>query len=305
MAPQASATAPVRFGGMSRRPAATDDPDRRAALRRGLVTLPGIVFILVVFIVPLSLVVQLAFQASGEWSLAQFHRLFETPLYQRVMFKTIWLSAIVAAIDFLLAYPLAVALSQARGMVRWIVLVCILMPFWTNLLVRAYGWIVILHPYGLINSALVWTGLITEPLPLVHTTAGVIIGMSQIMLPYMVLPISAQIQKMDPRLIHAARSLGASLRRTFFLVYFPLTLPGVFAGTLVVFVMNLGFFVIPALLGGQRDVMMAQLIDTNFTTLLNWEFAAALCVVLLIATLGFFLTAQRWFRLDDLWMQAK
>lgn len=294
----------IRPAGARRRRRA-GDPDRRPALRRGLLGLPGLLFVAIFLIYPLSLLVELSFETRTGWGLDHYARLLNTPVYRQVLWRTVWMSALVTGLDFVLGYPLAVALVRATGFARPLILIAILMPFWTNLLVRAYGWIVVLHPNGLINSSLLALGLISEPLSLVHNTTGVLIGMTQIMLPYMVIPIAAQIEKMDARLLHAARSLGASPLRTFLHVFLPLTLPGIFAGALVVFVLCLGFFVIPALLGGRRDVLIAQLVHFNLTTVLNWEFAAALSTVLLITTVAIFLAAQRWFRLGSLWTEAR
>ncbi len=231
------------------RPAA--DPDHRILMRRGLLGLPALLFVVVLLLYPLSLLIETSFHAkSGEWSLEQYLRIATTPVYGLVLWKTAWIAGLVTLLDFVIGYPFAVALAGARGGWRLVLLGAVMMPFWTNLLVRTYGWVVVLHPHGLINTLLMSTGLLAEPVELVQNTTGVLIGMTQIMLPYMVLPIAAQIEKLDLRLIQAARSLGASAPRTFLHVYFPLTLPGVFAGAIVVLVLSLGFFVIPALLGG-------------------------------------------------------
>lgn len=282
------------------------DPDRRRLTRVGLLGLPALLFVAIFLLYPLALLIETSFHAkTGDWSLEQYQRIATTPVYGLVLWKTAWVAGLVTLIDFVVGYPFAVALTRARGWWRLVLLAAVLMPFWTNLLVRTYGWIVVLHPSGLLNTLLLRLGLISEPIELVQNTSGVLIGMTQIMLPYMVLPIAAQIEKMDHRLLQAARSLGASAPRTFWHVYFPLTLPGVFAGALVTLVLSLGFFVIPALLGGRRDVLIAQLIDFNLTKVLNWELAAALGTILLIVTMGLFLAAQRWFRLDSLWTEAR
>jgi len=282
------------------------DPDRRRLMRVGLLGLPALLFIAIFLLYPLALLIETSFHTkSGDWSLEQYQRIATTPVYGLVLWKTAWVAGLVTLIDFLVGYPFAVALTRARGWWRLLLLAAVLMPFWTNLLVRTYGWIVVLHPSGLLNTLLIRLGLVSEPIELVQNTPGALIGMTQIMLPYMVLPIAAQIEKMDRRLLQAARSLGASAPRTFWHVYFPLTLPGVFAGALVTLVLSLGFFVIPALLGGRRDVLIAQLIDFNLTKVLNWELAAALGTILLVVTMGLFLAAQRWFRLDSLWTEAR
>ncbi len=282
------------------------DPDRRRLTRLGLLGLPALLFVAVFLLYPLALLIETSFHAkTGAWSLDQYARIAATPVYSLILWKTAWIAGLVTLIDFIVGYPFAVALTRARGTWRLVLLAAVLMPFWTNLLVRTYGWIVVLHPSGLLNTLLLSLGLISEPVELVQNTTGVLIGMTQIMLPYMVLPIAAQIEKMDLRLLQAARSLGASAPRTFWHIYFPLTLPGVFAGALVTLVLSLGFFVIPALLGGRRDVLIAQLIDFNLTKVLNWEFAAALGTILLVVTMGLFVAAQRWFRLDSLWTEAR
>ena len=295
-----------RPGGRENAPAAQRDPDRRRLTRVGLLGLPALLFVAIFLLYPLALLIETSFHAkTGDWSLEQYQRIATTPVYGLVLWKTAWVAGLVTIIDFIVGYPFAVALTGARGWWRLVLIAAVLMPFWTNLLVRTYGWIVVLHPSGLLNTVLLRLGLVSEPIELVQNTAGVLIGMTQIMLPYMVLPIAAQIEKMDRRLLQAARSLGASAPRTFWHIYFPLTLPGVFAGALVTLVLSLGFFVIPALLGGRRDVLIAQLIDFNLTKVLNWELAAALGTVLLVVTMGLFLTAQRWFRLDSLWAEAR
>jgi len=286
----------------SRGAAGSSDPDAASARKRAALVLPALVFILVLFVYPLLSLIGTSFDDhGGGLSLAQYSRAIGTPVYTKILVKTLWVSAAVTALCFSLGYPLAYALSTARGLLKSALLFAVLMPFWTNLLVRAYGWIVALHPHGLVNSALLATGLIREPIPLVYNTTGMLIGMTQIMLPYMTLPLSAAMERMDLRLIHASRSLGASAPRTFLHVFFPLTLPGVFAGALLVFVLCLGFFVIPALLGGRSDILIAQLINYNLTTTLNWSFAAALSTILLVTTLGIYLIAHRWFRLGMLW----
>lgn len=281
------------------------DPDAAPARRRALLLLPGLLFLVGLYVYPLSSLVATSVQGDTGLTLEHYTRVWNVPAYTRVLVKTLWVSGAVTALCFLMGYPLAYAVVRAQGVVRALLLIAILMPFWTNLLVRSYGWIVILHPSGLVNTLLKGLGLIEEPLPLVFNTTGVLIGMSQIMLPYMALPLAAVMQRMDYSLLQAARSLGASPLRTFVHVFFPLTLPGVFAGALLVFVLSIGFFVIPALLGGRRDILLAQLVHFNLTTTLNWEFAAALSTVLLVATLGIYIVANRWFRLSTLWGEAR
>lgn len=278
------------------------DPDLIAAQRIATLTLPGFLLIVVLFLYPLlSLAFSSVLTDDGQFSLEHYRRIFYTPVYVHVMVKTFWVSGAVTLFCVLLGYPLGYAIASSRGVTRSLLLIVVLMPLWTNLLVRSYGWIVVLHPSGLVNSVLMATGIVSEPLTLVYNTTGLLIGMTHIMLPYMTLPVAATMQKMNPDFTRAARSLGASPYRTFLHVYFPLSLPGVFAGAILVFVLSIGFFVIPALLGGRQDIMIAQLINFNLTTTLNWGFAAALCTILLVATMGLYVIANRWFRFGTLW----
>lgn len=282
------------------RPVRRPDADRRLELRRALLVLPGLAFITVLFLYPLgSLIATSAYDAR--FTTAHYRRLFTVPAYTKVLLNTVRMATMVTLVCLALGYPLAYRLATVSGRGKLLLLVGILVPFWTNLLVRAYGWMVILHPKGLLNTVLLGTDLLKHPLPLVHNTTGVVIGMTQVMLPYMVLPIAAVMEGIDRALLQAARSLGASPWNTFLRVFLPLTLPGVFAGCLLVFIISLGFFVIPALLGGTRDILLAQLIEFNVNTVLNWGFAAALSTVLLVTTLTVYLLAQRWLRLDVLW----
>lgn len=262
--------------------------------------LPAVLLLAAFFLWPVSELVARSFRdPAGTW--IHYQRIWEVPAYLRILNRTLVISAMTTLICVVLAYPLAYRLVTASAMGRAVILVCVLIPFWTNLLVRSYGWIVMLNPQGVINSALTGLGLIDEPLRLVYNTTGVLIGMSQIMLPFMILPIAAVMARLDPKVTHAARSLGATPVQAFFKVYLPLTMPGVMAGSVLVFTISLGFFVIPALLGGSREILLAQLIEFNINQVLNWGLAAALSTVLLIATLGLYWIGDRWFGLGRIW----
>jgi ABC-type spermidine/putrescine transport system permease subunit I len=236
---------------------------------------------------------------QGPWVF--YSRLIEVPSYVQILLRTLMFSAATALICLVAGYPVAFKLTTAGPLVRGIILVCVLLPFWTNLLVRSYGWILILNPRGMINEVLMALGLIATPLELVYNTTGVLVGMSQIMLPYMILPLYAVMTRLDPRTTQAARSLGAGPVTTFLKVYFPLTLPGVMAGTLLVFTISLGFFVVPALLGGARGLVLAQLIEFNINGALNWGMASALSTALLATTLVLYWIGDRFFNLGAIW----
>ena len=264
-----------------------------------LLALPAAIFLAALFFYPLSKLI--AFSFSGSGPLANFEKILATPVYLQVLQRTFTMSVATTALCVLIGYPLAWRIATATPRGRAILLAIILVPFWTNLLVRSYGWMIILNPKGAINQALMGLGLVDAPLTLVYNTTGVLIGMVQIMLPYMVFPAVAVMSRIDGQLVNAARSLGASPVASFVWVYLPMTLPGLMAGALLVFTISLGFFVIPAILGGPRDLMLAQLIEFNVNNTLDWGFAGALSTVLLAATVGVYLVAERWFGLRSLW----
>jgi putative spermidine/putrescine transport system permease protein len=265
-----------------------------------LLLAPTLVFLIAVFFYPLGALIALSVADKGTWY-EDYSRLFEGSLYARVLYRTIWVSGATTVICLLVGFPLARLLDSAGPRGKAFLLAIILLPFWSNFLVRTYGWMIILNPKGLINRFLMDLGLIADPLPLVYNLTGVLIGMVQIMLPYMVLPIAAVMARIDRQLPSAARSLGAGPVRAFLLVYFPMTLPGVVAGALLVFTISLGFFVIPAVLGGPRELLVAQLIEFNVNTLLDWGFAGALSTALLGVTCVIYAVAERWFGLGALW----
>jgi ABC-type spermidine/putrescine transport system permease subunit I len=272
-----------------------------ARSRLGLLALPGAALLVAAFFVPLAGLISLSVYDKNGWTLKHFERLWEAPAYLRVLQRTLMMGAGTAALCLILGYPLAYRIATASDRAKALLIAGVLIPFWTNLLVRTYGWMVMLNPKGIINRALELLGYTGAPLALVNNTAGVYIGMTQIMLPYMVLPIAAVMVRLDPGLMRAARILGAGPVNAFLRVYLPLTLPGVMAGVLLVFTISLGFFVIPALLGGTRDIMLAQLVEVSINQTLNWGLAASLSTLLVTTTLLLYAVAYRRFRVDALW----
>lgn len=279
-------------------------PGKSRRFGTGFLLLPGIMFLAVLFAWPVARLVATSFSDPAS-PFVHYERIVLEPTYLRVIFRTLLLSAETALLCLVLGYPLAYQLNRSGPVGKAVILLCVLIPFWTNLLVRSYGWIVLLNPQGVINGLLRQLGLIDGSLPLVYNTTGVLIGMTQIMLPYMVLPLAAVMSRIDPSIVNAARSLGAPPMTAFARIYFPLTLPGVLAGCLLVFMISLGFFVVPALLGGPRDILLAQLIEFNINNTLNWPFAAALSTVLLVATVTLYWIGDRFFDLGRLWGAAR
>jgi ABC-type spermidine/putrescine transport system permease subunit I len=206
----------------------------------------------------------------------------------------------VTGITFLLGYPTAYLINSQPADRRNLMLIAVLIPFWTSILVRTYAWMVLLQRRGALNTLLVQFGLIQEPLELMYNRFGVLVGMVHILLPYMILPLYSVMQGIDMDLIKAAENLGANPLQSFARVFFPLSLPGVGAGLSLVFILAVGFFITPALMGGARETMIAQLIQRLISILLDWELGSALAFVLLAVVLIFFMLFNRLLGLDRL-----
>jgi putative spermidine/putrescine transport system permease protein len=245
-------------------------------------SLPTVIFLLILFAVPVVQLMLLSFQ-SGTFE--HYEKAFTDELYVTVLLNTFEIALLVTVISFFLAYPLAYFLIVAQPLWRNIGMFCLLMPFWTSILVRTYAWMAILGRRGIINEALLSLGIIDAPLSLLYNTSSVLIGMVHVLMPYMVFPLYAVMRRVDPNLMQAAYGLGAPNWRAFLRVYFPMTMPGVLAGASLVFILSMGFFITPVLLGGGRVTMIAVLIEQFVTELLDWEFAGALSMALLTFTL--------------------
>jgi putative spermidine/putrescine transport system permease protein len=228
-----------------------------------------------------------------EVGLSNYARIFATTTYLRVIANTMTLAATVALVTLVLAYPVAWMVSALRGNTLYLCLALILIPFWTSVVIRTFAWMVLFQRRGILNSFLMSTGLIEQPLRLMHNSIGVHIGMVHILLPFMVLPLLSSMRSIDPTIIRAASVLGANPLRQFVHVYLPLTMPGVSAGVLLVFISALGFFITPALLGGPQNMMIAVLIEQQTSRLLDWPMASALASLLLAATALLYLLYDR------------
>lgn len=245
-------------------------------------TLP-VLFLAVLFIYPVARFLLMSVEAG---SLMHYEKALLDGLYLRVLIDTFRIALVVTLITLLLGFPLAYFLATAPQRWATIGFVFLLLPFWTSVLIRTYAWSVILGRNGVINRFLLGYGFIEQPLPLLNNETGVLIGMVHVLLPYMVFPLFAIMRRQDPTLVQAAQGLGASGPQAFWRVFVPLTVPGILAGTTLVFVLALGFFITPAVLGGGKVAMIAVLIETQIRELSNWQFAAALSTVLLAAALG-------------------
>ncbi len=265
----------------------------------------SLLLVVAVLFIPFGWLFFLSFVAEGQYSFEHYLRLTESRAYLLSFRTTLEISFVVTAVCILLGYPLAYFLSQLSSRAANFWLIFVIIPFWTSLLVRTYAWLVLLQRRGLINNWLVEAGIVDEPLQLVHNFNGTVIGMAHIMLPYLVLPLYASMRAIDGDLVRAAANLGASPSRAFWQVFFPLSLPGLFAGIVLVFVLCLGFYVTPALLGGGRIVMWSMQIERTITLYGDWGAASALGVLLLAVTLVLLALLSRLFNVERLFQGAK
>jgi ABC-type spermidine/putrescine transport system permease subunit I len=243
-----------------------------------LLAVPALLFLAVVLFVPLFDLLSLGV-ASGTF--APYRHALGDTLYLTVIGLTFAIALATTAICLLLGYPVAYLLATSGRLVAAVGFVCVLLPFWTSLLVRTYAWIALLGRNGVINRLLLEWGLISEPLRLLYNFGGVLVGTVHVLLPYMVFPVYAAMVRIDRDLLLAAEGLGAGPVSVFWRIYLPLTLPGVFAGCALVFILSLSAFVTPALLGGGRVIMIANVIQTQVSQFLNWPFASALSAIVL------------------------
>ncbi len=258
---------------------------------------PGLAYLVVLLLVPLALVLSYTVFQRGrfggviyEFTWENFERLFDS-LYLRVLVDSLEMAGLATLIALLLGYPTAYLIARLPRKWKTIALVAIVLPFWTNFIIRVYAWIILLSPEGLINGWLQAFGL--GPYELLYNRGAVVLGLLYSYLPLMVLPLYASIEKLDPQLREASANLGASAFTTFRKVTLPLTVPGVFTGCLFVFVPSFGNFVIPEMLGGGKSAMVGNLIRTEFLSARDWPFGSALALAL-IAVLLVLLVVQAW-----------
>src|SRR5436190_10244016 len=255
--------------------------------REGALILPALVFSLLFYVYPLVKMAGWSFFDHG-YTLKFWRELAREPAYFKALSNTLEISVLVTVITLLLIYPLAYLMTTTTPRSRRVLTVLLLIPFWTSVLVRTFAWLVILGRNGLVNRALVDLGLIDAPAKLLFNMVGVQIGMVQVLLPFMVFPLYGVMSRIDLNVLRVARSLGAVPRKAFLHVFLPLSLPGVAAGSILVFLLAIGFYVTPALLGGPGQITLATMIDMMITTFLNFGFAATLGLLLLAVVAGIF-----------------
>lgn len=214
--------------------------------------------------------------ADGEWE--EFD-----PVYLWIFLRSARLALTNVAITLLLCYPAALWVSRLSPRWRNLVVFLITLPFFVSLVVRLFAWVLILRPSGFLNSTLIGLGLVSEPIDLIFTESAVLIGLAYVLLPFMFLPIYASVEKLDRSLLDASADLGGSPLQTFFRVTLPLTLPGIAAGAVLVFIPSLGNFIVPDILGGAKVLMIGNLVEQQFLSARNWPFGSALSVMIMVA----------------------
>jgi putative spermidine/putrescine transport system permease protein len=264
-----------------------------------LLLLPPLLFLIMFFIVPMALFLREGFVAVDPHSAARtlsfgnYVHFLGSPDYLKVLWNTLRLGVIVTFLCLLLGYPLAYAMARfGPRWQRWI-LVAVISPLMVSVVIRTFAWQVILRNRGPLNDFLIATGITDSPLRLLFTFTGVVIGLVHVFLPYMVLPLASVIEKMDPRLEEAARSLGANVFRRFFEVVLPLSMPGILAGSMLVFTASVSAYVVPELLGGERVQVVPTMVTQQILILLDWQFGAAMATILIMLTL-LVLLLYRW-----------
>lgn len=253
-----------------------------AVLPRSLVLslTPAVLFLTFIFALPVGVMLFKSF-TDPSLSFQNYIKLVESPVYLNALINSVIVSASATALCITLGYPMAYLMAHSTERVRRILVFIVLVPFWSSILVRTFAWMVLLQKKGLVNSVLLAIGVVDEPLTLIYNRTGVLIGMVHVLLPFLILPLYSVMTNIDRSYTSAAASLGASPIKTFVRIYFPLSFPGIASGAVLVFVMGLGYYITPALLGGPKDLMIAQLIEMQIADFGNWGFAGALAVVLL------------------------
>ncbi len=250
-----------------------------------LLMTPLLTLFALIFLVPvIGMLQQSAF--DPDFTTRHFEQAVSRPLYVRIILRTLRISAIVAVGTLLLGYPVAYLMAHAKGWQAALIGACVLIPLWTSVLVRSYAWTVLLARNGLVNNGLAGLGLTDSPLRLLYTEGAVIVAMIHVLLPFMVLPLYAVLRTIPADLTQAALGLGASGFQVLRRITLPLSMPGVTSGLVMVFILAIGFYVTPALVGGSQNMMVAQLIASEIAEAPTWGFGAALSTILLLTTLG-------------------
>lgn len=270
-------------------------PGRRRLFEPGstrYLALPALLLLCGVFGVAVVLVMGISL-TDPRFGLQNYGLLLDTPALQTILFKTLFIGAVVTLLATLFGYVIAFAMTFSSPRWQLLILACVLIPLWSSVLIRAFAWVTLLRSNGLLNQALMSLGWIDFPLALMRNDLGVVIGMVHVMLPMATLPIYSVMKGIDRRLLQAARSLGARDHQAIAHVFVPLTMPGVAAGAVLVFVTAIGFYVIPAILGGGKTVLLTEYIEVQISATLRWGLGTMLATVLLALVLALLALGSR------------
>ena len=251
--------------------------------RRSTLALPALLLLAAGFVLPVGALLSRAF-TEPQPGFGNFAELWQRPIYLRVLLNTVEIAAVTTPICVLLGFPVAHAMATGSPRRRRWLTFLVLVPFWTSLLVRSYATVILLGRNGPVNALLTGLGLVSEPLALLYNFTGLLLGAVQVLLPFVVFPLYAAMARIEPQYMQAALTLGSRPLRAFWQVYLPLTVPGLVTGATLVFISTLGYYITPALLGGPRQTMIAQLIQQQIGDFGNWGVAGALSLVLLGVT---------------------
>lgn len=257
-------------------------------------TLPALVLLVLFFVIPVLILLSRSV-TEPVFGFGNYAALLGSSTYLKIFFNTFVVSALVTVVSLVIGFPVAWALAIMPARLASIVFAILLLSMWTNLLARTYAWMVLLQRTGVVNKTLMGLGIIDQPLPLVNNLTGVTIGMTYIMLPFIIIPLYGVIRKIDPAILQAAALCGATRLQALIRILIPLAAPGMISGALMVFVMSLGYFVTPALLGGTANMMLAELIAQFVQSLVNWGMGGAAALVLLVVTLTLYAVQLKFF----------
>jgi spermidine/putrescine transport system permease protein len=284
----------------------------RGTWRSALVALPGATWLVLFTLVPVALMLLASFWTSDmfglkpSWTLRNWERLVKTPLYAELLFKTFRIAVVTTALTLIFAYPLALFLARLQGAAKATLVIPLFLPFWIGYVVRTFAWLPILGRNGLINQALMGLGLASGPIDwFLYNEGAVYVGLIYVYLLFMVLPIFLSLDRIDPSLIEAAADLHASPWAIFRQVLFPLSLPGVLSGSVMVFLLAFGAYVTPALLGGPSGIMFSNVVATQFIADNNWAFGSALSLVMMAVVLGVLFLAGRKIGLQRIFLAGR
>lgn len=263
-----------------------------------LCRLPALLTLAALFLAPLGVIAVYSLLTRGAyggvelpWTLENYARLWD-PLYAAILWRSVWIAAVSTALCVLLGFPLALFISRS-GPRKNLYLLLVILPFWSSFLIRTYAWMFLLRDTGLVNTLLLAFGWIRQPLPLLYNDAAVILGLVYGFLPFMVLPLYATLERMDKTLLEAAADLGARPLDALFRITLPLSLPGIRAGAVLVFIPCLGAYLTPDLLGGGKSVMVGNLVQNQFTTARDWPFGSAVSLTLMAMVMLLLMVAAR------------